>query len=291
MKIAFLGTGLMGAPMVRRFQAAGHILTVWNRSRPRAEVLSDIALVAGSARQAVADADVVIFMLLDGPATWEVLVTQGCLEAARPGTLFIDMGSVDPETDTRIAERALENELEFLDAPVSGGVVGAEAGSLSIFVGGEAEVFGRAENVLRAMGRPTHLGPVGAGQIAKLANQLIVATTIGAVAEGLRLAEAGGCDPAKLREALMGGFADSRILELHGKRMVTGDFEPGGRSAAQLKDLNNALDLARSCCLELPLAECIRSGFTDLVEKHEGGELDHSAYFNWLALRQKQSAP
>lgn len=291
MKIAFLGTGLMGVPMVRRLAAAGHALTVWNRSKARAEVLSEVAVVADTAQQAVVEADLVIAMLLDGPVTWDVLVTQGCLATAQPGTLFIDMGSVDPQTDRRIAALASQKELAFLDAPVSGGVVGAEAGSLSIFVGGKAGVFLRAEPVFKPMGRATHLGPVGAGQIAKLANQLIVATTIGAVAEGLHLAEASGCDPARLRDALMGGFADSRILELHGKRMVTGDFKPGGRSVAQLKDLDNVLDLAHKRGLDLPLVKCVRQGFADLVENHQGGELDHSAYFRWLRLRKTRSAP
>ncbi|MEM9630857.1 MAG: NAD(P)-dependent oxidoreductase [Pseudomonadota bacterium] len=286
MKIAFLGTGLMGAPMARRLAGAGHDLCIWNRTEAKSKALADIAQVANRPQDAVRGAEIVISMLLDGPVTYEVLAAQGCLEAADPGALFIDMGSVDPDTDRKLAALADEHGHAFLDAPVSGGVVGAEAGTLSIFVGGPRQDFERAKPVFSALGRPTLLGDTGAGQVAKLANQLIVAATIGAVAEGLRLGQAGGCDIALLRNALKGGFADSRILELHGKRMVSGDFVPGGRSVAQLKDIDNAMRLAEAGGLELPLAECVQGGFRDLVENHEGGELDHSAYFKWLALRQ-----
>jgi 2-hydroxy-3-oxopropionate reductase len=283
MKIAFLGTGLMGAPMVRRLAAAGFALSVWNRSAARASALADIATVSDSAQTAVMDADVVITMLLDGPATAEVL--RPCLSRLKPGALVIDMGSVDPDTDRALAAFSARLKLHYLDAPVSGGVVGAEVGTLAIFAGGTSEVFAMAAPVFAPLGRATHLGTVGAGQVAKLANQLIVATTIGAVAEGLRLAEAGGCDPAALRKALKGGFADSRILELHGKRMVRADFVPGGRSVAQLKDLDNVMALARESGLELPLGTTITASFRDFVENHGGGELDHSAYYLWLAQR------
>ncbi|MFO8128267.1 NAD(P)-dependent oxidoreductase, partial [Yoonia sp.] len=138
------------------------------------------------------------------------------------------------------------------------------------------------------LGRATLIGPVGSGQITKLANQLIVATTIGAVAEGLRLAEAAGCDPALVRDALKGGFADSKILDLHGSRMVAGDFAPGGRSVAQLKDIDNALAVAAQTGLDLPLSHQIAAGFRDFVENHNGGDLDHSAYYLWLRQRQKK---
>jgi 2-hydroxy-3-oxopropionate reductase len=223
-------------------------------------------------------------MLLDGPATRAVLSDQGALVAMAPGAVLIDMGSVDPETDRALATDAEALGLRFLDAPVSGGVVGAEAGTLSIFVGGDRDTLAACTPVLEVLGRPTLLGSVGAGQATKLANQLIVATTIGAVAEGLRLAEAAGCDPAAVRHALMGGFADSRILELHGARMVAGDYAPGGRSVAQLKDIVNALAVARDNALDLPLAQTVEAAFRDLVENHAGADLDHSAYHLWLEL-------
>ena len=285
MNIAFLGTGLMGAPMARRLAAAGHAVTVWNRTPAKASALADIATVATGPVAAVKDATVVICMLMDGPATRDVLVDQGVFAAATAGTIIIDMGSIDPATDRDLAQEAAEHDLHYLDAPVSGGVVGAEDGTLSIFVGGDAAVLAQVQDVLGAMGRPSHLGPIGSGQVTKLANQLIVATTIGAVAEGLRLAEAAGCDPSGVRDALKGGFADSRILELHGARMVAGDFKPGGRSTAQLKDLNNALNVAADVGIDLPLSTQITAGFRDFVHQHDGGDLDHSAYYLWLKLR------
>jgi 2-hydroxy-3-oxopropionate reductase len=284
MDIAVLGTGLMGAPMARRLAAAGHRLRVWNRSAARAQALADVAEVCESPVQAAMGAQIVIAMLLDGPATREVLLEQGVLSAMERGAVLVDMGSVDPATDRDLAAQAQALGLAFLDAPVSGGVVGAEAGSLSIFVGGDPDVLARVAPVLKVMGRPTHLGAVGAGQATKLANQLIVATTIGAVAEGLRLAEAAGCDPASVRAALMGGFADSRILELHGARMVAGDYTPGGRSVAQLKDIVNALAVAQESGLDLPLANTVEAGFRDLVEQYDGADLDHSAYHHWLKV-------
>lgn len=285
MKIGFLGTGLMGAPMVRRLAKAGHELTVWNRSPDRAQALADCASVADRPADVAAGADIIIAMLLDGPTTRAVFVDGGVIKALAEGTILIDMGSVDPKTDKDMARLAAEHGSTLIDAPVSGGVVGAEAGTLSIFVGGEASTFEAAKPVLSVLGRPTHLGPVGAGQMTKLANQLIVASTIGAVAEGLRLAEAGGCDPASVRQALMGGFADSRILELHGKRMVEGDFAPGGRCAAQLKDIDNALAEAETFALDLPLGASAQASFRDLVENHDGADLDHSAYYLWLKNR------
>jgi 2-hydroxy-3-oxopropionate reductase len=279
----------MGAPMVRRLAQAGHGLTIWNRTEERAQALRDVARVAKRPADVAQGAQVIIAMLLDGAITRSTLVDDSVMDALEPGTTIIDMGSVDPKTDQDLAKLAHKHGCHLLDAPVSGGVVGAREGSMSIFVGGDMAVFKAVGPILNALGRPTHLGPIGAGQITKLANQLIVASTIGAVAEGLRLAEAGGCDPAKVRLALAGGFADSRILELHGKRMVEGDFIAGGRSVAQLKDLDNAMSEADRFGLELPLGACVRDGFRDLVEGRDGGDLDHSAYYLWLKQRLGQT--
>lgn len=281
MKIAFLGTGLMGGPIVRRL-AVDHELVIWNRSPERTAALSDVAIVAPSAVEAVRDADLVISMLIDGPATRALLDDGGVLRAARPGTLFIDMASVEPACDRALGSLASACGMRFIDAPVSGGVKGATDGTMAIFVGGEAMDFERARPIFEMLGRPTHLGPLGSGQVAKLANQLIVAVTIGAVAEAFRLAEQSGCAPGLLRDALRGGFAESRILELHGARMVTGDYTPGGRSVAQLKDLRNALDLAGETGTELPLSKTAKAAFEDFVLNKDGGELDHSAYYLWL---------
>ncbi len=285
MKIAFLGIGLMGTPMVRNLAAAGHEMHIWNRSRDKAEILSDIATVHLSPTDAVQNVQIIISMLADGPVTTEVLFKQGVIEVAAEGSLIIDMGSVEPEVDLKLATFAKSINKRFLDAPVSGGVQGAEAATLTILIGGDNRDVEFARPVFEALGRPNLIGKNGAGQTAKLANQLIVAITIGAVAEAFKFAESAGCDAGKLREALMGGFADSKILELHGARMVRKDFEPGGRSWSQLKDITNALTLAQQAQLDLPLAQCVEHGFRSLVDDFQGGELDHSAYYLWLEKR------
>jgi len=289
MKIAFLGIGLMGLPMVKNLAAAGHELHLWNRSPEKAAALSDIATAHASPSGAVAEAEIVISMLADGAVTTDVLVEQGVVDAMQEQALLIDMGSVEPEVDLKIADLAKSQNKRFLDAPVSGGVQGAEALTLTILVGGGSSDMEYARPVFEAMGRPNLLGPNGAGQTAKLANQLIVAITIGAVAEAFKLAESAGCDSGKLRSALMGGFADSKILDLHGERMVSRNFEPGGRSWSQLKDIKNALSLADSSKLDLPLANCIENGFSSLVNDHDGADLDHSAYYLWLEKKAQKT--
>ena len=282
MRVAFLGTGLMGTPMVRNLATAGHELHIWNRSHEKAALLSELARVYSSPVEAVSEAEIVISMLYDGPVTSLILSTQGVIESAPEGSLFINMGSVEPERDKQLAELATSHGKRYLDAPVSGGVKGAEEANLTIFVGGETSDMENALPVFEALGRPNLIGPIGAGQSAKLANQLIVAITIGAVAEAFKLGESAGCDSVILRQALRGGFADSRILELHGERMVKRNFVPGGRSKSQLKDIQNALSLAAKSGLELPLANSVENSFRSLVEDYDGGELDHSAYYLWL---------
>lgn len=273
----------MGAPMVRRLAAGGHDLRVWNRSADRAQQLADVATVCATAVEAAYGSDILIAMLLDGPVTRAVLQDGGVIDAMPEGALMIDMASVDPATDRALATLAARRGIGYLDAPVSGGTAGAEAGTLAILAGGSEADFARAEPVLRLMGRPTRIGAVGAGQAAKLANQVIVGASIAAVAEAFRLAEAAGCDLGLLRDALRGGFADSRILDLHGKRMVDGNFVPGGRAVLQLKDLNNALALASEKGLSLPVSQKTRDGFAALAAEPGGGDLDHAAYFLWLA--------
>jgi 2-hydroxy-3-oxopropionate reductase len=280
-KIAFLGTGLMGGPMARHL-AKSHQVTVWNRSSEKAQALADVATVAATAVEAARGADVVISMLIDGPASKAILQDEGVIEAAAPGALIINMASVEPDCDRALEAYAKTLGKRFIDAPVSGGVKGANEATLSIFVGGAEGDFLAAKPLFDILGRPTHMGAIGTGQTAKLANQLIVAITIGAVAEAFTLAQSAGCDIGTLREALRGGFADSRILDLHGARMVEGNFVPGGRSVAQLKDLNNALNVAGEQNLTLPLSEQVREGFDDLVNNKDGAELDHAAYFLWL---------
>lgn len=288
MNIAFIGIGLMGEPMVRNLAKAGHELHIWNRSPKKAEALADIATAYTTPAAAVKNAQVVITMLADGPSTTDVLINQGVIDATPEQALIIDMGSVEPEVDIKIAALVTSQNKRFLDAPVSGGVQGAEAATLTILVGGGSTDMAYARPVLEAMGRPNLLGPNGAGQTAKLANQLIVGITIGAVAEAFKLAESAGCDATKLRLALMGGFADSKILNLHGERMANRNFVAGGRSWSQLKDIKNALSLAQKNQLNLPLAQCVEAGFRSLVDDHAGGELDHSAYYLWLEKNHRQ---
>lgn len=287
--IALLGCGLMGQPMARRLLAAGHTLSAWNRTRAKAEaLLPDGATVADTPAQAAAQADVVIAMLQDGHAVREVLFDSGAASAIRTmraGTLFIDMGSILPEQARDHAAKLNAAGIAALDAPVSGGTLGAEAGTLAIMAGGPIAAYERARDVLAVLGRPVHVGPTGSGQLAKLANQMIVGITIGAVAEALLLAERGGADPAKVREALRGGFAESRILEVHGLRMVEGDFAKRGSLAIQLKDLRNALHTASGMQMDAPITDLLTSLYAQAAE-HGLGELDQSGLYRELQRRQ-----
>jgi 2-hydroxy-3-oxopropionate reductase len=283
--VAFLGIGLMGSRQARRLLDAGLPLTVWNRSREKAEGLAPHgALVAETAAEAVRDADVVILMLENGKIVTDVLFSQGVAEALRPGSIVVDMSSIKPAEAQDHAKRLGERGVHHIDAPVSGGTLGAEHGTLAIMAGGEPEIFARVEAILKNMGRPVHVGPHGAGQLAKLANQIIVGVTIGAVAEALLLAERGGADPAKVREALRGGFAESRVLEVHAQRMVERDFVTKGRSVTHLKDLDNALDAAERIHVEaLPYTALTADLFRGLIEN--AGDLDHSGLLVELERR------
>jgi 2-hydroxy-3-oxopropionate reductase len=275
-KIAFLGTGLMGAPMARRLLAAGFAVAVWNRDRTKADALAaDGATVAATAGEAARGASVVFTMLTNGGAVAQVLFEGGVAEALEPGAVVIDCSSIPPAAAREHAERLAAMGIGHIDAPVSGGVVGAAAGTLAIMAGGDAAVLDRVREIMAPLGRVTHVGPSGTGQLAKLGNQQIVAVTIGAVAEAMLLVEAGGGSREAFRAAIRGGFAESRILDLHGQRMIDRDFEPGGTSRNQLKDLDNILASAQSLSLSLPLTETVRAEFAEFVE-NGGGEKDHS---------------
>lgn len=253
-KVAFLGIGLMGKPMATRLLQAGYPLVAWNRSRNKAEVLATSgAHVAETLQEAVAHADIVITMLEAGPIVGEVL--HQALPAMRPNTLVVDMSSTRQNEAQEFHGMLAEKNVAFIDAPVSGGVIGAEQGTLAIMAGGSESDFARAEPVLAVMGRPTRVGPAGCGQLAKLCNQLIVGGTLSIVAEALLLAQAGGADPAAVRQAIRGGFAESRVLEVHGQRMLDRNFMPGGQIKSQAKDMENILIAAKSAGLKLPLTE------------------------------------
>jgi 2-hydroxy-3-oxopropionate reductase len=270
----------MGAPMARRLLGAGFPVTVWNRSPAKAEALKGAgAKVAASAAAAVADADIVITMLDNGAVVTEVLFGLGVAAALKPGAILIDMSSIPPSVARDHAARIEAEGRHYLDAPVSGGTVGAEAGTLAIMAGGQADVFQRALPVFAPLGRAVRVGPSGSGQLAKLANQAIVGITIGAVAEALLLAEKGGADPKAVREAIRGGFAESRILEVHGKRMVEREFTPGAKATTQIKDLETILATAREIGFEMPLSQEVYNRYLDLRDRLGGGDLDHAALF------------
>lgn len=280
-KIAVLGAGLMGAPMARRLLAASFDLSVWNRTPSKAMALAEFgANFAETPGDAVDHAGIVISMLEAGPVVAQVM--QAALPYLSPGTLWIDMSSTGQAEAQNFHALLAEHGHGFLDAPVSGGVAGAEAGNLAIMAGGSASDFERAQPLFVAMGRPTLVGPPGSGQVAKLCNQLIVGATLNIVAEALLLAQAAGADPAAMREAIRGGFAESRILEVHGQRMLDRNFLPGGQVKSQLKDLNNVLAAATAAGLSLPLAALVTNHYQILAEDHAGA--DHAAIL--LAVEQ-----
>lgn len=285
-KITLIGTGLMGLPMSRNLMAAGHELTVWNRTAHRAApLIEEGAKTAPTPAQAIGGAQVVISMLSDGFATGALLEEPGVLRALSAGMVWIDMSSAKPEHARAHSALLAGHGVDHVDAPVSGGTKGAEAGSLAIMAGGEKEVVEAMRHVFEAMGRPVHVGPSGSGMLCKLANQTIVAVTIAAVAEATLLAEKGGADPAAMRAALKGGFADSVILQQHGERMSAGNFAPGGLSKFQLKDLDNTLAEAASVGLSLPTTKEVRDRFAYFCGSMEGADLDHSGLYLELKKR------
>ena len=278
--VALIGTGLMGRPMAENLLRAGFPLTVSNRSTPSLDALATLgAISADTPAEAARNADVVITMLPNGGVVADVLIGGGVFAAAQPGTLFIDMSSIHPAIARDLGAQAAGLGLRFMDAPVSGGTTGATQGTLAIMAGGTEALLDDARPVLAALGTPTLVGPTGSGQLCKLVNQVIVAVTIGAVAEGLTLAKAGGADPARVREAILGGFAHSRILSEHGARMVERRFTPGGTITNQIKDLDAALDVARTVGAALPLTARARELFADYAAGDGGARAgdDHSA--------------
>lgn len=277
-RIGFVGTGIMGGHMARRLAQAGFAVSAWNRSPGKAEALERFGVaVAAEAVEAALYADVVIAMLSSGPVCDEVLFgANAATDSMQPGSTLVVMSSIPVETARRQGELAAQRGICYVDAPVSGGEKGADEGTLAIMAGGEADTIDALRPVFAALGRVTHVGPAGAGSLAKLANQLIVASNICAVAEALLLAERGGADPARVREALLGGFADSTVFRQHGLRMIEADFAPGGPAKYQIKDTGTALAFAASLGLTLPVATQVDRIFRGLVD-NGGGDLDHSA--------------
>ncbi len=278
--IGFIGLGIMGRPMAGHLQKAGHkLVTLRHRSPTPEELLKGGAVLLGSAAEIAARTEVVIIMVPDTPDVEGVLFAPGGVaEGLAPGKLVIDMSSISPTATRDFAERVRAKGCDYLDAPVSGGEVGAKGGTLTIMVGGPAGAFERAKPLFELMGKSiTHVGESnGDGQTCKMANQIVVALTIEAVAEALVFASKAGADPAKVRQALLGGFAASRILEVHGQRMIARTFEPGFRIELHQKDLNLALQAARQLGLSLPNTATAQELFNACVA--QGGRAwDHSA--------------
>jgi 3-hydroxyisobutyrate dehydrogenase-like beta-hydroxyacid dehydrogenase len=285
LQVAVLGIGMMGFPMARRLCEAGCTVSVWNRSRSKAERLEPFgARVTDTPAEAVAQADIVITLLENGDIVEDVLFRQGTLAGLRPGSVVVDMSSIQPRQARDHAARLAAAGMHHLDAPVSGGTVGAEAGTLAIMVGGKSTEFERVRPLFELLGRPVHVGAHGTGQLAKLANQMIVGITIGAVAEALLLCEKGGADMARVKQAITGGFADSRILQVHGQRMIERDFTKRGAVAVQLKDMRNALATANEIGFDAPITSLFEQLYAQSVE-HGLADLDHSALFVELASR------
>lgn len=277
-RLAFLGIGLMGAPMATNLLRAGFPVTVWNRTRAKAETLATLgATVAESAAAAVAAAEIVIDILESGSVVEAVILgSGGVAQSLPPGGIVIDMSSIEPARARRIGGRLAEHGIGFIDAPVSGGTSGAREGTLAIMAGGSAANFERAKPVLETMGRVTHVGPTGSGQVVKLCNQAIVATTVLAVSEAMLLANSAGIDPAAMRAALRGGSADSGVLRNQGSRLLARDFRPSGSTKIVHKDCVNILAEARSLGLTLPIVQRAADMFTAAME-HGSADYDHTS--------------
>ncbi len=278
-KIGFIGIGLMGLPMSKNLVKAGYNLTVFNRSKNKAEPLKEFgAKISNTLKDAVDGSDIVITMLTDDIAVDAVMNNTDFLENLKSGSIVIDMSSVKPTTATKHGNNLKLKNINYLDAPVSGGTIGAEEASLAIMVGGEQNIFDDAFDILKKMGNPTLVGPIGSGQVSKLANQIIVGLTIGAVAEAVTLCEKAGADPNKMIKALSGGWADSKVLQTHGKRMINKDFTPKGRTSVHLKDMNNILECANNYNTHLPISNLVKEMYKSLVENGHG-ETDHSSLY------------
>lgn len=277
--IGFIGLGIMGRPMARNLMKAGFCLRVYNRSRARVdELAAEGATPATSPADAASGADVVITMLPDSPDVEQVVMgPSGVREGLRPGGVLIDMSTISPIVTRELASKLAGQGIAMLDAPVSGGEKGAIEATLSIMVGGDEAVFEACRPIFEALGRNiVYMGPSGAGQVTKACNQIVVGVTIQAVSEALTLAARAGVDPARVRQALLGGFAQSRILDLHGARMLEGNFKPGFKVRLHHKDLGIALSTGRSLGVPL-LATSLVNELLGVLEARGRGDWDHSA--------------
>jgi 2-hydroxy-3-oxopropionate reductase len=280
MQIGFIGIGLMGFPMAKNLLKSGYNLKAYNRSQDKADRLKEFgAEISTSIKGVVTNSDVVIAMLTDDAAVEKVMGSDEFISNIKESATVIDMSSVNPVITKKYAEILKEKNINYLDAPVSGGTIGAEEASLAIMVGGDEKTFKKCYDLLKILGNPTLVGPVSSGQISKLANQIIVGVTIGAVAEAVTLCEKSGTNPSKMIEALSGGWADSKILQTHGKRMINKDFSPKGKTTTQLKDMTNIINAGKAVETHLPISSLIKEMYRDLVTDGHGNT-DHSSLYN-----------
>ena len=280
MQIGFIGVGLMGFPMAKNLLKAGYKLKAFNRSQDKAERLKEFgAEISISIKEVVTNSNVIITMLTDDSAVEKVIGSDEFVKNIKSNTTVIDMSSINPVLSKKCAKVLKEKNINYLDAPVSGGTIGAEEASLAIMVGGDEKIFKECYELLKILGNPTLVGPVTSGQISKLANQIIVGVTIGAVAEAVTLCEKSGTNPSKMIEALSGGWADSKILQTHGKRMINKDFSPKGKTTTQLKDMTNIINAGKAVETHLPISSLIKEMYKDLVADGHGNT-DHSSLYN-----------
>jgi len=269
----------MGAPMAKNLLRSKYEVKVFNRTKNKAIKLKKYgAKVCASLKEVVSDRDIVITMLSDDNAIKKIYYKSEFLKNLKKGSTVIDMSSVSPKTAISVSKLLNKYKIKFLDAPVSGGTNGAEKADLAIMVGGEKKVFNKNLNVLKKLGNPFLVGRNSAGQIAKLANQIIVGITIGSVAEAIKLSQKNNVDPINVINALKGGWADSKVLQTHGLRMIKNDFKPRGKNFSQLKDMINILDCAKNKKLELPLSKIVKKMYNQLVKKGLGN-YDHSSLY------------
>ena len=266
MQIGFIGIGLMGFPMAKNLLKSGYNLKAYNRSQDKADRLKEFgAEISVSIKDVVINSDIIITMLTDDNAVEKVMGSDEFISNIKEGATVIDMSSVNPVLTIKYSKKLKEKKINYLDAPVSGGTIGAEEATLAIMIGGDEETFKNCYELLKKMGNPTLVGPVSSGQISKLANQIIVGVTIGAVAEAITLCEKSGTNPSKMIKALSGGWADSKILQTHGKRMIDKDFTPKGKTTTQLKDMTNIVDAGKAVETHLPISSLIKEMYKDLV--------------------------
>jgi 2-hydroxy-3-oxopropionate reductase len=275
-KIGFIGLGIMGKPMAKHLMKAGHPLIVLSSSASSEELKKEGATVVKSVKELAEQVDIVITMLPDSPEVESIVFTEGLLDGMKKGSLFIDMSTIAPATIIKLYESFQQKGIEAIDAPVSGGQAGAENAALSIMIGANESAFKRALPIFEKMGKNiVHIGKPGAGQTTKACNQIVVGMTIQAVAEALTLAKKSGVDVAKVRSALLGGFAQSKILDLHGQRILDRNFKPGFKVKLHRKDMNIALQTGRSLSVPLPGSAIVASQMDAVLAKGDG-ELDHS---------------